>query len=128
MARAFVPGAETLEVMDQKGKSLGTLARRHPAGFFEGTLKLKERQALSFLAANAQGRWTVADAYLLGPVLGPLDDYYIGEGNHLRLHDRLGRTRCSTKAMTACISRCGRPMPRAFRWSATSITGTDAGT
>jgi 1,4-alpha-glucan branching enzyme len=36
------------------------------------------------------GQWTVEDAYLLGPVLGPLDDYYIGEGNHLRLYDRLG--------------------------------------
>ena len=36
------------------------------------------------------GEWTVEDAYLLGPVLGPLDDYYIGEGNHLRLYDRLG--------------------------------------
>ena len=38
----------------------------------------------------AAARWTVADAYLIGPVLGPLDDYYIGEGNHLRLYDKLG--------------------------------------
>ena len=27
-----------------------------------------------------QGTWTVLDAYLFGPVLGPLDDYYIGRG------------------------------------------------
>ena len=31
-------------------------------------------------AANAAGDWTVIDAYLFGPVLGPLDDYYIGRG------------------------------------------------
>ena len=90
VVRAFVPGAQSLEVMTEAGKSLGQLGRRHDAGFFEGEVKLKERQPLRYLAANSGGTWTVADAYLLGPVLGPLDDYYIGEGNHLRLHDKLG--------------------------------------
>ena len=32
----------------------------------------------------------MSDAYSFGPVLGPMDDYYIGEGNHLRLYDKLG--------------------------------------
>ncbi len=90
VARAYVPGAETLEVRDAAGKSLGQLDRRHAAGFFEGAVKIKARQALSYRAANSGGTWTVADPYLFGPVLGPLDDYYMGEGNHLRLHDRLG--------------------------------------
>jgi 1,4-alpha-glucan branching enzyme len=90
IVRAFVPGALTLEVSDENGKLLGALERRHAAGFFEGKIALKERQALSYVAANDGGRWTVADAYLIGPVLGPLDDYYIGEGNHLRLFDKLG--------------------------------------
>ncbi len=90
IVRAFVPGAQSLEVLGDNGKSLGQIAKRHDAGFFEGKVALKERQALTYLAANGSGRWTVADAYLLGPVLGPLDDYYIGEGNHLRLYDKLG--------------------------------------
>ena len=90
IARAFVPGAMTLEVQTADGKTLGQLERRHDAGFFEGQIKVKDRQPLTYLAANAGGTWTVADAYLLGPVLGPLDDYYIGEGNHLRLYDKLG--------------------------------------
>jgi 1,4-alpha-glucan branching enzyme len=66
------------------------LPRRHAAGFFEGSLPVSSRQTLGYLARNAGGSWTVVDPYLMGPVLGPLDDYYIGEGNHLRLHDRLG--------------------------------------
>ena len=84
VVRAFVPGAQSLEVMTEAGKSLGQLGRRHDAGFFEGEVKLKERQPLRYLAANSGGTWTVADAYLLGPVLGPLDDYYIGEARKSR--------------------------------------------
>jgi 1,4-alpha-glucan branching enzyme len=88
--RTVVPGAESVEAIDADGKSVGRLDRRHAAGFFEGPVKIKDRQALRYLAANGQGTWTVLDAYLFGPVLGPLDDYYMAEGNHLRLYDKLG--------------------------------------
>ena len=42
------------------------------------------------MAHNAGGEWQVWDPYSFGPVLGPMDDYYIGEGSHLRLFDKLG--------------------------------------
>ena len=90
IARAFVPGAERLELFEPLGSSLGEIARRHPAGFFEGTVPLEGHVPLRYRASNATASWDVADAYLLGPVLGELDDYFIGEGNHLRLYDRLG--------------------------------------
>ena len=90
IVRTVVPGAESVEAIDADGKSVGRLDRRHAAGFFEGPVKIKDRQALRYLAANGQGTWTVLDAYLFGPVLGPLDDYYMAEGNHLRLYDKLG--------------------------------------
>ena len=90
VVRAFVPGADRLEVSGPEGRSLGEIARRHAAGFFEGTLPLEGHAPLRYRASNADGSWEVADAYLLGPVLGPLDDYFIGEGSHLRLYDRLG--------------------------------------
>ena len=32
----------------------------------------------------------MTDAYSFGPVLGPMDDYYIREGSHLRLFDKMG--------------------------------------
>ncbi|HLF21575.1 MAG TPA: 1,4-alpha-glucan branching protein GlgB, partial [Aestuariivirga sp.] len=90
IARAYVPGAETLTAATLDGKPVGQLEKRHAAGFFEGKLALKERQTLRYQAANRGGGWNFIDAYLLGPVLGPLDDYYLAEGTHLRLYDRLG--------------------------------------
>jgi 1,4-alpha-glucan branching enzyme len=90
IARAFVPGAKSLAAATLDGMPLGILECRHPAGFFEGPVSLKERQTISYGAANDGGSWSVIDAYVLGPVLGPLDDYYMAEGTHLRLYDRLG--------------------------------------
>ncbi|MBI2717914.1 MAG: 1,4-alpha-glucan branching protein GlgB [Rhizobiales bacterium] len=90
IARAFIPGAETLSAESLDGTGLGTLERRHDAGFFEGRVKLKERATVRYVAGRGADRWSFIDAYVLGPVLGPLDDYYLAEGTHLRLYDRLG--------------------------------------
>ena len=90
VARTFVPGAETLKAATLDGKPLGELIRRHEAGFFEGKVKLQNRQALRYAATRGGDNWEFVDPYLLGPVLGPLDDYYLAEGSHLRLYDRLG--------------------------------------
>jgi 1,4-alpha-glucan branching enzyme len=90
VARAFVEGAEELVAFSLAGEELGTLERRHEAGFFEGPVALKERAPLRYRARNAGGTWWVTDPYSFGPVLGPMDDYYIREGSHLRLFDRMG--------------------------------------
>ncbi len=71
----------------------------------------------------------MTDPYSFGPVLGPMDDYSSPKGTHLRLFDKLGAHRDrASRASTACISRSGRPMPGASRWSAISTTGTAAAT
>ncbi len=88
VVRAFVPGAETVDAMTRDGELIAHLARRHNAGFFEG--EVPRRTAYRLHAANPQGAWTVDDAYAYGPVLGPLDDWLIGEGTHVNLYDRLG--------------------------------------
>ena len=90
IARAFIPGADTIVVESLSGKSLGAIEKRHDAGFFEGSVTADAQQPIRFACANAGGKWTVTDAYSFGPVLGPMDDYYIGEGNHLRLYDKMG--------------------------------------
>jgi 1,4-alpha-glucan branching enzyme len=90
IARCFVPHAEQVTAFTLAGKECGELARRHDAGFFEGRLKVRKRQALRYRARNAGGEWWLTDAYSFGPVLGPMDDYYIAEGSHLRLFDKLG--------------------------------------
>jgi 1,4-alpha-glucan branching enzyme len=90
IARAFVPGAETVSVQMLDGKALGDIPRQHEAGFFEGPVSATGQHPIRFTCANTGGSWIVTDAYSFGPVLGPMDDYYIGEGNHLRLYDKLG--------------------------------------
>ena len=90
VARAFVPGADELEALTLGAKPAGRLERRHDAGFFEGRLTIRKPQPLKYRARNAGGEWLVTDAYSFGPVLGPMDDYYIGEGSHLRLFDKMG--------------------------------------
>ncbi len=90
IARAFIPHAGSVTALDRSGKPVGELERRHGAGFFEGRVKIDHRQPMTWRASNAGGEWDVADPYSFGPVLGPMDDYYIGEGSHLRLFDKLG--------------------------------------
>jgi 1,4-alpha-glucan branching enzyme len=90
VVRAFVPDADTLEVFSLKGESVGLLERKHAAGFFEGPISLKTRQPVKYKARNSGGEWEVKDPYSFGPVLGPMDDYYIAEGSHLRLFDKFG--------------------------------------
>ncbi|RWC25155.1 MULTISPECIES: 1,4-alpha-glucan branching protein GlgB [unclassified Mesorhizobium] len=90
VARCFVPHAEFVTAYTLTGKKAGDLSRRHEGGFFEGILSLRKRQPLRYHARNAGGDWWLTDPYSFGPVLGPLDDYYIAEGSHLRLFDKLG--------------------------------------
>jgi 1,4-alpha-glucan branching enzyme len=90
VARCFVPHAEFVTAFTLQGKKAGELARVHDAGFFEGRLTIRKRQPLRYLARNAGGEWQLTDPYSFGPVLGPMDDYFIAEGSHLRLFDKLG--------------------------------------
>ena len=77
VARTFIPHAETVTACARDGSSLGALSRRDEAGFFEGKVAIKERQPIRYHAVNAGGEWDVFDPFSFGPVLGPLDDYYI---------------------------------------------------
>lgn len=90
LARCFVPHAETVTAHTLEGKACGELLRRNDAGFFEGKLSIRKRQPIRLHASNAGGDWWLTDPYSFGPVLGPMDDYFISEGSHLRLFDKLG--------------------------------------
>jgi 1,4-alpha-glucan branching enzyme len=90
VARTFIPHAESVAAFDRVGAPIGELTLRDPAGFFEGPVSVSGRQTIRYHARNAGGEWDVFDPYSFGPVLGPMDDYYIAEGSHLRLFDKLG--------------------------------------
>ena len=89
--RAFAPGALELEARDAAGRPIAVLARRHPAGVFEGLAPRRKSSApYRLFARNETGEWSFDDPYRFGPVLGEVDDYLLVEGAHMRLHDRLG--------------------------------------
>ncbi|MCU0790862.1 MAG: 1,4-alpha-glucan branching enzyme, partial [Nitratireductor sp.] len=90
VARCFIPGAAEVVAQTLKGKDCGKLSQVHPAGVFEGPVSLRKRQPIRYRARNGGGDWIAPDPYSYGPVLGPMDDYYIREGSHLRLFDRMG--------------------------------------
>jgi 1,4-alpha-glucan branching enzyme len=89
-ARVFVTSCHFLEAFDLAGNSVGCLEKIYDVGIFEGVLKIDHQQPIRYRARADHGSWDFIDPYTFGPVLGPLDDYYIAEGSHLRLFDKLG--------------------------------------
>jgi 1,4-alpha-glucan branching enzyme len=90
VVRAFVPHAETLQVIPGDGGLPIDLERRHDAGFFEGVSRRRKRFDYRLRAANLGGSWEIEDPFRFGPVLGPLDEHLLLEGSHKRLYERLG--------------------------------------
>jgi 1,4-alpha-glucan branching enzyme len=88
-SRAVLPGAESAEAFDLAGKSLGKLNRVHEGGLFEGKVSGGPQPVRYHCHAGAHA-WEVTDPYSFGPVLGPVDDFLIAEGRHLRLFDKMG--------------------------------------
>jgi 1,4-alpha-glucan branching enzyme len=88
-ARAILPGAETAEAYDLKGKKLGKLNHVDDRGLFEGKIK-GACQPVKYRCTAGLHEWWITDAYSFSPVLGATDDFLIAEGTHLRLFDKLG--------------------------------------
>ena len=125
--RSATPSASSAFTLDGKPARRARRAAS-TAGFFEGRSSLRKRQPLRYRAAQRRRRLVLSPTPIrFGPVLGPMDDYYIAEGTHLRLFDKLGaHLDRRMRASTASISPSGRRTPGASRWSATSTTGTAA--
>jgi len=92
LLRAFVPGADEVVATTRDRQPLARLGRCDAAGFFEGELpnELPRRSGYLLQASNREATWWVDDPYAYGPVLGPLDDWLIGQGSDTRLYDHLG--------------------------------------
>ena len=89
-ARSFIPGANDVQALTLDGTPVGQLQPGAVSGLFEGRLDIAKHQPLRYAATNSTGAWEVDDPYSYGPVLGPMDDYFIAEGSHLRLFDKMG--------------------------------------
>ncbi|MDR2901792.1 MAG: 1,4-alpha-glucan branching protein GlgB [Lactobacillales bacterium] len=91
--RTFQPQAKSVEVIDgQTHESLGTMKKIHEGGLFQLNLE-KQAQFLTYyykitLFDNQQ--YTAEDPYRFTPVLGDVDLYLYGEGQHWDIYKRLG--------------------------------------
>jgi len=88
VVRVLLPGADEVAVIDEQSRR-SELHRIHDGGLFAGTVN----------GDNARYRLRVHfgdrvvdldDPYRFPPVLSDFDLYLLGEGNHLRLYDKLG--------------------------------------
>jgi len=91
--RTLQPQAQKIEVIrSDNGKNLGEMRRVHPHGLFQMDIP----DELSFFPYrfkitlyNGQN-YMAEDVYRFLPVLGELDLYLYGEGNHMQIYNKLG--------------------------------------
>ena len=86
--RAFIPGADSVEVIDPAGGPIATLDRLHPAGFFAGPADIAGPYRLR--VGFGQSSVDLDDPYRFGPTIGDLDLHLLTEGRHLDLGLVLG--------------------------------------
>ena len=90
IVRAFVPGAEAVDLVDAETDS--AIAPLEPVGV-DGVFAVRLKAhpgAYNLRARRGEDIWTFMDAYAFPPVIGPQDEYYLSEGTHRRLWDVLG--------------------------------------
>ena len=92
--RTCLPAAEAVSVLVD-GEAPLAMTRTHPAGIYEATLPEPASHGGSFdyrLRVSYPGGYhaDVDDPYRFGRVITDYDLYLFGEGNHTRIHDKLG--------------------------------------
>lgn len=88
--RAYLPGAQRVELLDEDGATLAELEQSDPgSGLFQRHLEpLPPRYRLRVHWPD--GVQESEDPYAFGPLLGELDLYLFAEGNHRQLASCLG--------------------------------------
>ena len=89
--RAYLPGAQRVELLDEDGATLAELEQSDPgSGLFQRRLeRLPPRYRLRVHWPD--GVQESEDPYAFGPLLGELDLYLFAEGNHRQLASCLAR-------------------------------------
>ncbi|HEY0381258.1 MAG TPA: 1,4-alpha-glucan branching protein GlgB [Candidatus Elarobacter sp.] len=90
VVRAFVPGARAVAVVDENDRVLAEAEPVGEGGLFEAYLVEKPAR-YSLRVTDARGKTrTSDDPYRFAPLLGELDAWLFGQGNHLELYRVLG--------------------------------------
>ena len=88
VVRAFLPEASRVDAVVDDGEA-AALMRIHEDGLFAGVLP-NDSKSYQLRARFGDTVVDLDDPYRFPPVLTDYDLYLLGEGNHLRLYDRLG--------------------------------------
>jgi len=87
VVRVFLPNASRVAAIEENGAER-ELAKIDEAGLFEG--KIANFQHYRLRARYGDNDVELEDPYRFAPILTDFDLYLLGEGNHLRLYDKLG--------------------------------------
>ena len=91
VVRAFLPGAAAVEAISPDGSLLGDLRNVHPHGLFAGSVEPKEGAPYRLRIHWESGlEGEVEDPYRFPSLLSDYDLYLFGEGNNLRVYEKLG--------------------------------------
>ncbi len=94
VVRAFLPNAASVKIVPthERGKPTIKLKRLHETGVFEGvTRAAKEVYAYDLVITDGAGQtYQTRDCYSFLPTLGETDVYLFGQGNELRIYEKLG--------------------------------------
>jgi 1,4-alpha-glucan branching enzyme len=88
IVRAFLPEASRVDAVVDDGEA-AALTRIHEDGLFAGALP-NDSKSYQLRARFGDTVVDLDDPYRFPPVLTDYDLYLLGEGNHLRLYDKLG--------------------------------------
>ncbi|MDR1840631.1 MAG: 1,4-alpha-glucan branching protein GlgB [Holophagales bacterium] len=94
--RAFRPNVDTVALIDARNDTVvAKFKRTDPEGLFELHLA-DQAEPFPYRLRMTSGShsWELEDHYSFGPVLGELDRYLMGEGNHLEAYRKLGAHLC----------------------------------
>ena len=89
--RAYQPNARSIELLGKDGTSFGIMTKLDNRGFFQINLGTVENVPHKFKIENDFGHFYEAeDIYSFPAILGDIDLYLMGEGNHLEMYKKLG--------------------------------------
>ena len=91
LVRVFRPDASAVSILLEGGEEY-PLAQTHPSGLFEVFIADKKEIPPYRVKVSYPGKktFTYWDPYAFWPTLGEMDIYLLGEGNHQKLHEKMG--------------------------------------
>jgi 1,4-alpha-glucan branching enzyme len=111
VARAFVPQADSVTVVDDVTGEEWLAEKVHIEGFFEAHTDRTEwfRYRLRFTGVSGE-KWETYDPYAFPPTLSAEDIYLIGEGAELFLYDKLGARPARVLGVKGTVFSAWAPM------------------